>query len=64
MALVDTEAVLQDLKEAVRSKPSFGRRELTDLICDLEIRHRKDELTAERALRVYLPEIMDRVGED
>ena len=62
IALVDTEAVLQDLKAAVREKPSFGRRELSDLILDLEVKHRKDEPLLERALRTYIDEVREIIG--
>ena len=63
MSLVDHEAVLAALKAAIRAKPSFGRRELTDLLCDLEVLHRKDESVPERALRVYLPELLEQLGD-
>jgi hypothetical protein len=61
MALVDWEAVVQDLKAHVRSKNSHGQRELTDFLADAEVRHRQIEGLVEKSLRLWGDELVEAV---
>lgn len=51
--LVDFEAVLLGLKQEILSKKSHGQRDLLAAISRLEVEHRLEEGTPERALRLF-----------
>jgi hypothetical protein len=53
MALVDHEAVVQDLRDYVRTRTSHGERDLLREIDRLERIHRKDETAIQEALRLH-----------
>lgn len=56
--MVDWEAVVADLRAFLVARHldghnSFGYRELTDLLQELQVKHRLEEGLPEKALRVY-----------
>lgn len=57
--MVDSAAVLLELRGRLAEKPSWGRQDLLVLIAELEVQHRVDEDELERALRLVQPTLMD-----
>jgi hypothetical protein len=57
--VVDSDALLIELRGRVAEKPSWGRHDLLVLMAELEGKHTVTEDELDRALRLTMPQMLD-----